>query len=229
MENQEIEIINPDRESTIKTYLQTVKMESESLTIADDITLAKAINIRGGVKKAYKKIEDERKEWVKPLKEAAKRGDEKFKKLSEPFKQLDELLKGKIESYYSEQLRKQREAELAAEVARREELRLLEEKRKEEEAKAKSEQEKTTINIKAEMAKEDLQSKPVMVEEVKTKVETPHAKMNIRKIWAFEIEDKEKVPDNYWIVDESAIRAAVSGGAREIPGIRIYQKVISAQ
>lgn len=99
----ETEIIHPDRENTIVGYLQKVELEAKELAVVDEASLAKAINIRGGVKKAYKKIEDERKEWVKPLKEAAKRGDEKFKKLSEPFKKIDELLKGRIEGYYQGQ------------------------------------------------------------------------------------------------------------------------------
>jgi hypothetical protein len=46
-----------------------------------------------------------------------------------------------------------------------------------------------------------------------------------RRTWTFEIEDASKVPAQFLIVNEKAIREAVRSGAREIPGIKIYQEV----
>lgn len=45
--------------------------------------------------------------------------------------------------------------------------------------------------------------------------------------WSFEITDPNQVPNGYWIIDEAAIKAAVAGGAREIPGVRIYEEAIT--
>ena len=41
--------------------------------------------------------------------------------------------------------------------------------------------------------------------------------------WTFKVVDPDKVPREYLKVDETAIRAAVRLGAREIPGVDIYE------
>ncbi len=48
--------------------------------------------------------------------------------------------------------------------------------------------------------------------------------------WIFEVEDASKVPADYMIPDEKKIKAAVDGGIRAIPGVRIYEdEVISVR
>lgn len=46
---------------------------------------------------------------------------------------------------------------------------------------------------------------------------------NIRKDWKWEIESHALIPDQYWQVSEAALTAAVKAGAREIPGVRIFE------
>lgn len=45
--------------------------------------------------------------------------------------------------------------------------------------------------------------------------------------WTFEVTDPNQVPNGYWIVDEAAIRTDVANGAREIPGVRIYEEAVT--
>lgn len=45
--------------------------------------------------------------------------------------------------------------------------------------------------------------------------------------WSYEIIDPNQVPNGYWIIDEAAIKAAIADGAREIPGVRIYQEAVT--
>ena len=45
--------------------------------------------------------------------------------------------------------------------------------------------------------------------------------------WTFEIVDRNQVPNGYWLIDESAIKADIAKGAREIPGVRIYEETIT--
>ena len=52
-----------------------------------------------------------------------------------------------------------------------------------------------------------------------------HKGSSVRKVWKFEIVDETVVPVEYLTVDERKIRAAVTLGAREIPGVRIYEDV----
>lgn len=43
------------------------------------------------------------------------------------------------------------------------------------------------------------------------------------KRWTWDLVDIKKVPEEYFVLDNAAITAAVRNGAREIPGIKIYQ------
>lgn len=45
--------------------------------------------------------------------------------------------------------------------------------------------------------------------------------------WNFEILDPNQVPNGYWIIDEAAIKADITNGVREIPGVRIYEEGIT--
>jgi hypothetical protein len=47
--------------------------------------------------------------------------------------------------------------------------------------------------------------------------------LQARTSWSFEIEDESKVPDDYWIIDESYIAKRIRAGEREIPGVRIFE------
>lgn len=48
---------------------------------------------------------------------------------------------------------------------------------------------------------------------------------HLRKQWMGEIEDPEKVPHEYCIPDQKLINQAVRMGVREIPGVKIFEKV----
>lgn len=45
--------------------------------------------------------------------------------------------------------------------------------------------------------------------------------------WAFEITDRNQVPNGYWVIDEAAIKNDIAKGVREIPGVRIYEEAIT--
>ena len=44
----------------------------------------------------------------------------------------------------------------------------------------------------------------------------------IKKVWTFQVENPALVPEQYKVVDEKKIRAAIASGIREIPGVRIF-------
>lgn len=49
------------------------------------------------------------------------------------------------------------------------------------------------------------------------------ASVTLRKRWAFDVVDASAIPREFLVVDEVAIRRAITGGRRDIPGLRIYQ------
>jgi hypothetical protein len=46
----------------------------------------------------------------------------------------------------------------------------------------------------------------------------------VKKAWTFEVEDKSKIPNEFLMIDEVKIRAAIRAGVRTMSGIKIYQK-----
>jgi hypothetical protein len=46
--------------------------------------------------------------------------------------------------------------------------------------------------------------------------------------WVHEITNREEVPRQYLMVNDAAIKAAIAGGVRDIPGVRIYEDVRTA-
>ena len=55
-------------------------------------------------------------------------------------------------------------------------------------------------------------------------VRTDYGTASVRKTWDFEIIDAAKLPPAFLIPNEQAIRAAVRAGARQIDGVRIFQR-----
>ena len=45
--------------------------------------------------------------------------------------------------------------------------------------------------------------------------------------WKFEIIDPNQVPNGYWVIDETAIKADIANGVREIPGVRIFEEGVT--
>lgn len=46
----------------------------------------------------------------------------------------------------------------------------------------------------------------------------------ISKVWDFELEDLSKVPQEFLVLDQVKVRAAIRDGRREISGIKVFQK-----
>lgn len=47
-------------------------------------------------------------------------------------------------------------------------------------------------------------------------------------VWRHEVTDAQAVPRQYLMVNEAAIKAAIAGGVRLLPGVRIYEDVRTA-
>jgi hypothetical protein len=152
-----------------------------------------------------------------------------------------------------ERIRREEEARLEAERQERERKAREECERQEAEARAKREQAEREAREAAAKAKAEHDAEAQrLAEEAKAKLaeaktaeaaiqslptlEIPRAHVappaplksasggvSTRKVWTFEITDEAAVPRDYLVVDETKIRQAMRDGAREIPGVRIYQ------
>ena len=49
----------------------------------------------------------------------------------------------------------------------------------------------------------------------------------VRTKWTFKVTDPAQVPNGYWAIDEATIKADIAKGVRAIPGIDIYEEVVT--
>jgi hypothetical protein len=153
------------------------------------------------LKQATKQVEEKRKYLVAPLKEHIKRIEALFRPTLDRLAEADQQLRRKLLDW-EERVRAEAEAERA---------RLLAEAQ---EAQAEGE---------AEVAIEKASEAASLTVE-KTKL-LDEGSIQTKQVWTFEVEDLGKVPPEYFSLDETKVRAAIRAGVREIPGLRIFQKL----
>ena len=182
---------------SIKKEISPMVTEASSYVVdtEEDVEVASAFLRK--VKDMQKMVEDKRLTFTKPLNESLKNINDTFKKMKEPLEQARNLLTGKILTW------KRAEAErVAAEQAAW---------RKIQEAEAELRRIYNEPEIKVE---------PITVAPVVNKI----GNMQTVKRWTFEVEDFEKIPHSLLEIDTAKVNEAIRNGAREIPGLIIYQK-----
>ncbi len=148
------------------------------------------------VKHKFKVLDEERTVSVKPLNDEVKEINAWFKPALDRLKECEGELK-KIMGAYS--LRKQEEQQ-----------RLLAEASKAAEA--------------ALVTATDPQANVMALVQQATAAQAPKvAGVSVSKVWKWELLDPAQVPAEYWSIDPAKLDAAVKAGARDIPGVRVYE------
>lgn len=174
---------------------------AKGFLLASDQDYGTASEVISYLHKKSVETDNLRKWFVKPLQDHISQINTRFKKISLPIDEAISIMKGKMISFRQEQERKRREEEeKAARIRWENEQKLLKAKKPER----------------------------VKIQEVPQVVTPPPPAAVLgsatRKTWVFTIEDEDKIPRDYLIPDQNAIRAAVRNGIREIPGVRIYEQ-----
>lgn len=221
--------------------------QARQYTITDHAGLQAASAERARIKQRYNEIEDLRKTLKAPILDAAKNVDDQFRGPLAELTNAVQAIDAAVKTYTAEEERKRRAEEerlraearveqerLAAEArlaeARAEQLRLAaEEKRREgelaEAAKLESRAETQEAKADTAVAQSRVVSTP-FVPPANTKV----AGLSTRENWSFRITDASKLPREYLVPNESAIRSVVKGlkGATNIPGVEVFRDDIVA-
>lgn len=209
---------NENLETTITTIKQdqkTVQQDIQSIIVSNDEQMDAASEILSKVKARINRVEEKRKEYVQPLNVQVRKINADFKEVLEPYKIMEEVVKGRIGAYVTEQRKIQEQKEREERERQREEARKLAEKEKISAQKAAAQLRKVREEKEALMPKE---------EAPKTSVKTETAKVVTKVVMKFEVTDSSKVPDEFKVVDEKLIRKAVNAGAKRIAGVRIYEE-----
>lgn len=189
------------------------------------------------VQSVKRNLERARKEMVEPLNGKVKEINASFKALLDPV----ETAEGKVKAALLDWRRResarieaeQRRVREENERAQREAQEAERKERERIEAETKAEAER--VGFKPEEAAELAQltaaevAPVVPVRQVApsaplTTVRATVGAVTVRKVWAFEVRSPAEVPRAYLVVDETAIRAAVRAGVREIPGVVIFER-----
>jgi hypothetical protein len=204
-----------------------------TIAVTDQDGAQNATTVGKQVKSYLKKVEDLKKALTKPLNDEVKRIRDYADKIALPLENAEQHIKKELVKW-ERHLENVRREELARAEAER--------KRQEEEARAKLEQEKEANAIAemfgsadaTELAKSNLVAE-AEAERAVTEIRKEHKEAlkevggmkvsNTRRPWVFEVEDESKLPREYLMKNDKALRAAVVAGTREIPGVRIYQDV----
>jgi len=188
-----------DKILQINKDVKSITKTATDIAISTAEELTKAAEFLKQVVVRKKRIEELRLFFTKPLNDHIRQINAEFKKTSEPLEAIEKDVKGKMIIY-----------------------------RKVEDEKIRKEQEKLNKkaeSMKTESKKEEYREKAIEIAQ-ETKVESKSGEVRFRKVWKFEITSEQDVPREYMAVNETSIRWAISGGIREIKGVRIFEEEI---
>lgn len=200
-----------------------------------------AIKEGAQLNKMVKELDKKRKELLEPMKDATLSINALCKELSKDAFPAMEKVQARAQAWQSketarlaaeqrklEEIARKRDAEI--ERLRQEELKNLEDEKKAREENSDmfglpadtsdiNEAHDNLIDDVSEMRNESRMH--LAIDSKAIKKEIPK---NVRKTWTFEVLDESAVPKSFFRIDEKLIKAAVAEGARNIEGVKIYQK-----
>lgn len=195
-----------------------------SVTIKTESDQENAYEAAKQIKKLGKAVEKRRKELTKPLKDEARSIEAYAKKVMEPLQAADSHLRKELTA----RAKKLEEKRRAEEERLRKEREAEEKKRQEQEQKA-ADFDSVFGSKESEQSKAERERAEFLASERQKKEEKAIAQKKVKgtqKRWTYQVEDIEKVPHKYLVVNSSAINAAIRSGEREIAGVKIYQETI---
>ena len=194
------EVATNDEVQTLKTDLSNIKGRAEAMVVKTDDDYSKASTVLKWIADTEKKCESRRKFFVDPLNEHVRRVNLFFKNFTEPLNEFRRKIEAKMLEYRAE----------------------TERKRQEEEKRLMKQQEK--VNKKLEAKGQEPLPAVAIPQAPKTTFTGDGGTVTAKKVWAWQVVDEKKIPREWFSLDEKKVNAAVRGGLREIPGIKIFQK-----
>ena len=213
----------------LMTTLEPMQIESyrideqaKLILITDAVSYDSAVRFLKEVNTKLKDFKSQREKYIKPMKDSIKAIDEKLKEPIKLLEDIDTTLREKLNSYLSE-VRKREEERLILERKKAEEDAIREiDKLEQTKAQAGEYDEVTQKAIQRTI--ENKQSKAIEATVLNDKINLSTNSASVSMVWDFEVTDKSSLPLEYLKIDEVAIRNAVRNGERNIPGVKIYQK-----
>lgn len=202
------------------------------VAILNDAEFKEAANLLADADIKLRLIEERRVTITGPLNESLRQVNAIFKEVAAPLLGAKNNLAEKMKDYHRRKEIERQQQEREAERLRLKEKKRLEEEKQAKLAEAAEKPEEAAIIQKEVVAieQQQLQVEGLQLVEAKkdTVVTDAGATVSMRKVKKWKIFDEKQVPDEFWIIDESAITKAVAkaedqpDGTPAIPGIYIY-------
>ena len=197
----------------VKLSARTIdlKAKAEAIEVKTDEQESGAADILKEIKLIGTEAEALRKEKVNPFNALVKRINDVFRPVTADLESAEGTIKNKVLTYrqYKERLRQE------------------EERKREEEYRRKVEEERK----KAEAQKEAFvpPSPPPIIIPMENKVSGSSGSLSTRKVWRFKVVDIALVPDEFKVIDETAVRSRIMNMNAnkvepKISGLEIYQE-----
>jgi hypothetical protein len=195
----------------ISTDLSGLETRANSIVIATNDDVVLATEFLTGVKARQKRVEELRKFFVDPLNQQVKKINDMFRPPAEKYKSMEAIVKRKIADYTIAEERKRIEAERKL-------------------------QEQHQKQVEKDIAK----GKPVeygltpTIEKPEATVRTETGSATTKKVWKFQLANLAELvsacvekPEliKFLQLNETAVRGAVAEGARNIPGVTIFEDI----
>lgn len=197
------------RQLTLERVEEASRASKQVSEVTDEPSAERAAAALGRIVAARKFADVQRREASRPHREILATIMDEWREMLAPLKAAEDVLKAEILRYRQEAQRR-----------------------------VQAERQRLERNAARRQAREDRQAREEGREAVKHAApelagppatrRTGEAAVTARKIWRFEIVDEAAVPRELCVVAEGRIRKAISDGARDIPGVRIYQDEIAS-
>ena len=204
MDDKEVAQLRDDANSLL--------FKAEEVAAIDSLeTEQRAVEFLSQVKHRAKIVDDKRRSYTDPLNAAVKLIKADFDTILNPLDQAEVVVKKGIQTFRdAEDFRRKEAARKEAEIAAKNAVQPI----------ARGDMSPEAIG-KAQEASVALQQANAVAPRTVT---TQTGQLRTRKDWKFEVVAPLDVPRDYCSPDAAIIRAAVKGGEREIPGIRIWEE-----
>lgn len=201
---------------------RTFRAEGLALVIASDEQDAAATSMLGIAAAIDRAAESKRVGLVKPLNDRVKAINDFFRRELSPFAEVVPVLKQRALGWRREKARRQAEADARAERERLAAEALAAEALKAEQAGQRA----VAAQLLDQAVSAETTASAAAVEAaepIRRHVVTPMGASTVQKRWTFKVTNLAEVPREYLVLDEKAVREAIRQGARQVPGLEIYQ------
>ena len=218
-----------DTDKNLMLTLEPMQIESyrideraKLISVTDAVSYDSAVLFLKEVNTKLKDFKAQREKYIKPMKDSIKAIDDKLKEPIKLLEDTDTTLREKLNSYLNE-VRKREEERLVLERKKAEDEAIKEIDHLEDAKRYALEYDEVTQKA-IQRTIENKQNKAIEATAFVEKINLSTNSASISMVWDFEVTDKSKLPLEYLKVDEVAIRNAIRNGQRDIAGVNIYQK-----